>query len=157
MVTSKVKEFLERTDIHYRNINHPLAFTAQETAASIHIKGKEFAKTVMIRIDGQLAMAVLPASQKIDFELLKSILDAHEVRLCTETEFRNKFPDCEAGAMPPFGKLYDMDVYMAKSLLNNKEIFFNAGSHTDAIELTMDEFNRIVNPIILDFSKKIKV
>ncbi|HEX2866915.1 MAG TPA: YbaK/EbsC family protein [Ignavibacteriales bacterium] len=157
MVNSKVKEFLEKTDIHYKNINHPLAFTAQETAASIHIKGKEFAKTVMIRIDGQLAMAVLPASHRIDFEMLKSILDADEVRLCSETEFRSKFPECEAGAMPPFGTLYDMDVYMAKCLLNNKEIFFNAGSHTDAIELTMDEFNRTVNPIVLDFTKKIKV
>jgi len=157
MVTSKVKEFLDSTDIHYKNINHPLAFTAQETAASIHIKGREFAKTVMIKIDGQFAMAVLPASHRIDFELMKSILDAGEVKLCTETEFWNKFPDCEAGAMPPFGKLYDMDVYMTKSLLNNKEVFFNAGSHTDAIELTMDEFNRIVSPIVLDFTKKIKV
>lgn len=157
MVNSKVKEFLDKTDIHYRNINHPLAFTAQETAASIHIKGKEFAKTVMIKIDGQLAMAVLPASHRVDFEKLKSLLDAREVKLCTETEFRNKFPDCEAGAMPPFGQLYDMDVYMSKNLLNNKEVFFNAGSHTDAIELTMEEFSRIVNPIVLDFTKKIKV
>ncbi|MCU7493867.1 MAG: YbaK/EbsC family protein [Ignavibacteria bacterium] len=157
MVTSKVKDYLDRTASRYKNITHPLAFTAQETAASIHIKGKEFAKTVMVKIDGQLAMAVLPASQKIDFELLKSILDAGEVRLCTEAEFRNKFPDCEAGAMPPLGKLYDVDVYMAKCLLDNKEIFFNAGSHTDAVELTMDEFNRIVNPIVLDFTKKIKI
>ncbi|MGE5401278.1 MAG: aminoacyl-tRNA deacylase [Ignavibacteriales bacterium] len=157
MKTSKVKEFLDKTDIPYKKISHPLAFTAQEVAATAHIKGREFAKTVMIKINGRLAMTVLPASHVVDFEKLKRALNTQDIKLATETEFKIKFPDCELGAMPPFGNLYDMDVYVCCDLLDNEEIAFNAGSHTDVIEMTIEEFRRIVGPIELDFTKKHKV
>lgn len=152
MPIRKLKEFLDSNKIKYVTISHSSAFTAQEIAASAHIPGKKLAKTVLIKIDGKMAMAVLPASDKVDFDLLQETIGNENIRLAYEQEFTDKFPDCEIGAMPPFGNLYGMDIYVAKSLTEDEEIAFNACSHSELIKMSYKDFEKLVNPKILDFS-----
>ncbi len=157
MPLTKTKEFLDEHNIKYTIIKHSSAYTAQEIAASAHISGKELAKTVVIKIDGKLAMAVLPASYKISFDDLKEALGVEKVRLAYEQEFMDKFPDCEVGAMPPFGNLYGLDVYVAESLEDDEEIAFNACSHTELIKMKYQDFEKLVKPKRLKFSAMAKV
>lgn len=152
MPVQKLKEFLDRNGVKYVTISHSKAFTAQEIAASAHIPGKELAKTVMVRLDGRMAMAVLPANFQVDFEQLADALDVQHVALANEREFKDRFPDCEVGAMPPFGNLYDMDVYVAERLAEDDHIAFNAGSHTELVQLKYEDFARLVRPRVLRFS-----
>jgi Ala-tRNA(Pro) deacylase len=157
MPLTKTKVFLDGHNIKYTIIKHSSAYTAQEIAASAHISGKELAKTVVIKIDGKLAMAVLPASYKISFDDLKEALGVEKVRLAYEQEFMDKFPDCEVGAMPPFGNLYGMDVYVAESMTDDEDIAFNACSHTELIRMKYKDFEDLVKPKILRFSAMVKV
>lgn len=152
MPVQKLKDYLDENNVKYVSIKHSSAYTAQEIAASAHIPGKELAKTVIIKADGKIAMAVLPASYKIDIDLLKEMTGAENVRLAGEEEFKDKFPDCEVGAMPPFGNLYNLEVYAAKSLEDDEEIAFNACSHTELIKLSFEDFKRLVQPKIVEFS-----
>lgn len=152
MPAKKLKEFLDSNKIKYVSIVHSSAYTAQEIAASAHIPGKELAKTVILKVDGKIIMAVLPASYKVDFELLKEAAGASNIRLADEHEFVDKFPGCEPGAMPPFGNLYGIDVYVAKSLTEDEEIAFNAGTHTELIKMDYKDFERLVKPKIIEFS-----
>jgi Ala-tRNA(Pro) deacylase len=141
MPLKKIKEFLDSNKVKYVIMQHSPAYTAQEIAAAAHISGKELAKTVMIKIEGKLAMAVLPASYKISFDQLKAALEVSDVKLAYEQEFMDKFPDCEVGAMPPFGNLYGFDVYVAESLAEDEEIAFNACSHTELVKMKFDDFD----------------
>jgi Ala-tRNA(Pro) deacylase len=154
MPVQKLKEFLDREHVRYVSIIHSRAYTAQEIAASAHIPGKDLAKTVIVKVDGKMAMAVLPASYKVDFDLLKEATGAKKVELANEQEFQDKFPDCEVGAMPPFGNLYNMPVFAAYSLREDEEIAFNAGTHTELMKLTYADFERLTKPVLLKFSKK---
>lgn len=151
MSANTTKEYLARAGVKYESIPHPVAFTASEVAASAHILGRDFAKTVIVKIDGDLAMVVLPASRRLVLADLREMLGTDNVRLATETEFRDAFPDCEIGAMSPFGNLYGMRVYVAASLTEENTIAFNAGSHTDVIQIAYADFARLVHPTILDF------
>ncbi|MFA3783360.1 aminoacyl-tRNA deacylase [Melioribacteraceae bacterium 4301-Me] len=157
MPSQKVKEFLDQHKIKYVTIKHSLAFTAQEIAASAHIKGKELAKTVLVKVDGKMIMTVLPASYKIDFDLLKKYLGCNNCRLANETEFKDKFPDCEVGAMPPFGNLFNMEVVVADSIAKNEFIAFNACSHTELIQMEYKDFEKLVKPRVLSFSYQSKL
>jgi len=157
MPSQKLKNFLDEKKIKYVTITHSLAYTAQEIAASAHLPGKGFAKTVLIKVKGKLAIAVLPASYKIDFDLLKKSLKTEDVRLANEQEFKDKFPGCEVGAMPPFGNLYGLDTFVAATLVEDEEFAFNAGTHTEIIRMEYHDFEKLVNPIILRFSSKLKV
>ncbi|UCG28147.1 MAG: YbaK/EbsC family protein [Bacteroidales bacterium] len=154
MIVKKLKEFLDKHGIEYLTISHSKAFTAQKIAATAHIPGKEVAKTVMVKIDGKMAMAVLPASYRVDFELLKDALGAKKVELAAEKEFKDIFPNCEVGAMPPFGNLWDLGVFVAQSLSENEEIVFNGGSHTELIRMSFNDFKRLVNPVVVKYSFK---
>ncbi|MFQ5693482.1 MAG: aminoacyl-tRNA deacylase [Nitrospinota bacterium] len=154
MPVKKLKEFLDAQGVKYVSIRHSEAFTSQEAAASAHIPGKELAKTVMVKVDGKLAMAVVPASYKVRFDLLKEAAGAERVELAGEEEFGDLFPDSQLGAMPPFGNLYGMDVYAAESLAEDEEIAFAAGAHTELIRLAFADFERLVRPKILKFSDK---
>ena len=116
MPIKKLKEFLDSHNVEYITISHSTAYTAQRIAATAHIPGKELAKTVIIKVDGKMAMAILPATYKVDFKLLKKAAGASKVELSSESEFKDIFPACEVGAMPPFGNLYGMDVYVAEKL-----------------------------------------
>ena len=157
MPLTKIKEFLDKNKVKYVIVQHSPAYTAQEVAAAAHISGKELAKTVMIKIEGKLAMAVLPASYKISFDQLKAALDVNDVKLAYEQEFMDKFPDCEVGAMPPFGNLYGFDVYVAESLAEDEEIAFNACSHTELVKMRFADFEKLVKPVRLKFSALSKV
>ncbi len=148
MPVRKLKELLERENVKYVTVIHSPAYTAQAIAASVHIPGRELAKTVMVKIDGKMAMAVVPAPYQVDFNLLKKFSGAGEVRLTPEEEFKNLFPDCEIGGMPPFGNLYGMEVFMDESLKEEGEIAFNAGSHYELIKLDYRDFERLVRPKI---------
>ncbi len=152
MPATKLKEFLDINNIKYMTISHSLAYTAQEIAATSHIPGKELAKTVIVRIDDDFAMAVLPASHQVDLSALKAATGAAEVRLATETEFMDLFPDCELGAMPPFGNLYDMAVYVDETLEKDDVIAFNACSHKQLVQLSYDDFVHLVRPTVLKFA-----
>lgn len=154
MPVKKLKEFLDSNQVKYVTVRHSSAFTSQEIAASAHISGKNLAKTVMINIEDKMAMAVLPASYHIDFDSLKEIFGTRKVSLATEPEFKYLFPDCEVGAMPPFGNLYDMEVYVAESLAEDETIAFNAGSHTELIKLRYEDFQKLVQPRVFKFSWK---
>ena len=152
MPISKLKEFLDSENIQYVVISHSPAFTAQQIAASAHVKGRELAKTVMVKIDGELAMAVLPASQKVDLDRLRETAGADQVELASEREFRDRFPDCDLGAMPPFGNLYGLEVYVADGLTEDDEIAFNAGSFTELVRMSYGDFERLVQPTVLRFA-----
>ena len=149
----KLINFLNANKIKYQVITHSRAYTAQEIAALVHIPGQELAKTVMVRMDDDLVMTVLPANYRIDFELLSSVLGTARVRLAEEDEFKSVFPDCEIGAMPPCGNLFDIPVYMAESLADDEMIAFNGGSHTEILRMAMDDYKRLVNPAIVRISE----
>ncbi len=152
MPVKKLKEFLDSNRVKYVTISHSAAYTAQEIAASAHVPGKELAKTVMVKIDGKMAMAVLPASFKADLEHLKDAAGAEHVELASEREFRDMFPGCETGGMPPFGNLYGMDVYVSAKLAEDAEIVFNAGSHTELVRMPYKDFDRLVKPKVIHFA-----
>jgi Ala-tRNA(Pro) deacylase len=147
-----LKEFLDKNNVKYVTITHSTAHTALEIAALAHIKGKELAKTVIVKIDDTMAMAVLPASNQVDLSLLKAAAGAQKIALASEAEFRNRFPECETGAMPPFGPLYGMPVFADEGLTRDKEIAFSAGSHHELIRLSFDDFVRLVQPKIAAFA-----
>jgi len=157
MPSKKLKTFLDKNKVKYVSIQHSSAFTAQEIAAIAHIPGKDLAKTVIIKINGKMAMAVLPASYKVSFDNLKESLGVTEARLAYEQEFIDKFPDCEVGAMPPFGNIYGMGVYVAESLAEEEEIAFNACSHTELIKMKYSDFEKLVKPKRIKFSVASKV
>ena len=152
MPVKKLKEFLDREEIKYISIVHSPAYTAQEVAASAHVTGRELAKTVIVQLDGETAMAVLPANRKIVLQDLREATRADQVKFVPEDDFKKQFPDCETGAMPPFGNLYGMEVYVAASLPQNQEIAFNAGSHTEVIKLAYKDFERLVKPQVVNFT-----
>jgi Ala-tRNA(Pro) deacylase len=156
MPSKIIKEFLDQNNVKYVSIKHSRSFTAQEIAASAHIHGKRIAKTVVLKVDGKLVFAVLPASYKVDFDLLKESLGYTNIRLANEQEFKDKCPGCEVGAMPPMGNLFNLETYVAASLVEDEEIAFNAGNHTELIRMLYTDFEKIVKPKILRFSNKYK-
>lgn len=153
MKLRSIKEYLDRRNIKYAVVSHAPAYTAQEIAASAHIPGQDLAKTVVVKIDGSLAMAVLPAHLQIDLEHLAGEIGASRIELATETEFMDRFPESEVGAMPPFGPLYGMPVYVAEELTRDRVIAFNAGSHSQLIQMSYHDFERLVRPRIVEFSQ----
>jgi Ala-tRNA(Pro) deacylase len=148
MPATKLKQFLDAQHVRYVAIQHSPAYTAQEVAASAHIPGRDLAKTVIVKLDGRLAMAVLPATKKLDLELLEKVSGARRAMLATEKEFNDMFPDCDPGAMPPFGNLYSMEVYVDEQLSHDEAIAFNAGTHADLIQLAYHDFVRLVRPTV---------
>ncbi len=154
MPVKKLKAFLDENNVKYVTIKHSPAYTSQEIASKSHVSGKEFAKTVIIKIEGKMAMTVLPASYQVDFNLLHEIFGTRKISLASEEEFKYLFPDCEVGAMPPFGNLYDMEVFVAETLSEDEDIAFNAGNHTEMIQLKYKDFERLVEPRVFKFSWK---
>lgn len=152
MPIRKIRDFLDTHHIRYFIITHSPAYTAQEIAASAHVPGKELAKTVVVTIDGKLAVAVLPASNKLDFDKLKEAAGTRNVELAAEEDFADMFPGCELGAMPPFGNLYGMVTFVAEELAEDEEIVFNAGNHKELLRLSYADFERLVKPSVVKIS-----
>jgi Ala-tRNA(Pro) deacylase len=149
MPVKRLKEFLDSNQIKYRTITHSPAVTAQEIAAAAHLSGKLIAKTVIVLLDGEMAMVVVPAHRQVNLETLREATGAGEVRLATEEEFQDRFSGCELGGMPPFGNLYEMDVFVAEELTRDEEIAFNAGSHSELIQMTYKDYEQLVQPKVL--------
>jgi Ala-tRNA(Pro) deacylase len=152
MPATKLKAFLDSNNVRYVTIGHSVAYTAQEVAAITHTRGRELAKTVIVKIDDEFAMAVVPASRHVDLDRLGQAVGDRTVQLATEAEFKSRFPDCETGAMPPFGNLYDMRVIIDETLAADEEIAFNSGTHRELIRMSYADFERLVRPQKLTFS-----
>ena len=146
MPARKLKEFLDSQAVKYLKLAHSPTYTAREIAQSLHINGKKVAKTVIVFIEGKMAMAVLPANRSIDFDHFRKTIGEKKIELATEEQFKGMFPDCEVGAMPPFGNLYGMEVYVDQHLTEDDDIFFNACSHSELIEMSYQDFERLVKP-----------
>lgn len=151
-IPARLKKYLEEHGVHYQVLYHQRVYTAQEVAAAQHISGKEVAKVVMVRVDGKLTMMVLPASSMVDMERLKGIFSGRQVKLAQEEEFQGLFPDCEIGAMPPFGNLYDLEVYVDTAIANQSHIVFQAGSHVETMRMAYSDLANLVQPKVVDFA-----
>lgn len=149
MSGERLKSFLEKKHVKYNRIPHPLAYTAQDLAARSHISGKEFAKSVIIKLNGKIAMLVTQGHLRVNLEALREALHAQEVSLASEYEFQEYFPECEVGAMPPFGNLYDMEVYVTDELTHDEKIAFNAGNHSEIIQMRYKDYDKLVHPKVL--------
>ncbi len=151
-IVSRLVEYLEENGVIYAAIRHPKAYTAQEVAAQLHCKGKDMVKTVVVKAGRQSLLAVLPSTHRVDFDLLSKALQFEDVRLASEPEFQSIFPECEPGAMPPFGNLYGLPVLCEESLTQDEVIHFNAGTHTDAVRMRFEDFRRLVKPRVARFA-----
>ena len=138
--------------VPFQTMKHHQAFTAQEIAAEQKVPGKQVAKVVIVRANGNLAMLVMSASYRIDFRKLPGVLGCQDARLAEEKEFADLFPDCDTGAMPPLGNLYNILVYVDKSLIEDREIVFNAGTHDETMRVRYDDYARLAHPIVADFA-----
>jgi len=149
MAYTRLHQFLEQQHVSFETIPHRIAYSAQQTAAAAHVPGHEFAKAVIVDIDGRLAMVVQTASRMVPLGRVRSATGARDVHLVNEREFEERFPDCELGAMPPFGNLYGMDTYVTEALARDDGIVFNAGSHSELIRLRYEDFDRLVRPTVI--------
>jgi len=152
MYEMRVIEFLDESVVRYEVTEHPPAFTAQQIAAVEHEQGQYVAKPVIVKADGKYMMCVLSACYKIDMGALKSQLGAKSVELAKEKDIGKIFDDCELGAEPPFGNLYDLPTIMDKSLEKDDHITFQAGTHEKAIRMRMSDYRKLVEPKMLEFS-----
>ena len=148
----RLEGYLRENRVPFEAQHHPRAVPAQEVAASEHVPGKLLAKTEMVLADGKLTMLALPATHQVDLEKAAAALGAGEVRLAEEEEFEKSFPDCEVGAMPPFGNLYDVPVWVDETLAEDETIVFRAGTHTDTMSVKYADFERLVEPAVAEFA-----
>ena len=149
----RLKTFLDENQIPYSIVMHTTAYTAQGTAATLQISGKELAKSVVLWTGEEMILAVLPAPNQVRLDQLGAEV-GKSLRLATEQEFSSLFPDCEPGAMPPFGSLYNLPAYVDESLAADEAIVFNAGTHRDAIRMRYDDFVRVAKPQVCSFAQK---
>ena len=146
MLAPRLHQYLDEQHAPYATLTHDRAVTAHDTAEAMQIDRHLVAKTVMLKVDGRLAMMVMPAAYRIDLTRLSRALGGPVVELAGESEFKDAFADCEVGAMPPFGHLYGMPVYVDSRLAQQAEIAFNAGTHTEALRMPYAEFERLAKP-----------
>ncbi len=156
MPVQRLKEFLDKNDVRYVLITHSRAFTAAATAAITHTPGKEIAKTVIVRADGHLTMTVVPGSRHLNLKAFEEHVGARKVELVGEDEFAKVFPDCELGAMPPFGSLYGLSVFMDTKLEEDAEIAFNAGSHRELMRMQFEDYERLEHPMMMAIATRSK-
>jgi Ala-tRNA(Pro) deacylase len=149
MPATRLKKFLDEQRIRYVTMAHSPAYTMQQIAEAAHIPGKLMAKTVMVKLDGKMAMVVIPAAYRVNLDLVREAVHASRVELANEDDFKALFPDVEIGAMPPFGNLYGLPVYVAETLTKDAEIAFNAGTHTEIIKLAYADFARLARPTVV--------
>ena len=151
MPAKKLKEFLDENQVKYVTVTHSPAYTARQTAVSAHIPTKELAKSVILMADDKAVMVVVPASQRVALGRMRKIIGAEAVCLADESQFQALFPGCELGAMPPFGNLYGLEVYVSDKLSEDELIAFNAGSHTELVRMAYSDFARLVKPAVVEF------
>ncbi len=152
-IARTLKAFLDRERVHYDVLPHPEAFRAADIALTLHTPEKEMAKVVIVKVEERFVMTVLPASWQIDLHRLREVFLTRQVRLATEDEFKGLFPDCEVGAMPPFGILYGLPVYVDQSLTEDEQIVFQSGTHSEAIRMRYQDFAALVFPVVAEFHR----
>ncbi|ABC27659.1 uncharacterized conserved protein [Hahella chejuensis KCTC 2396] len=150
MPVQSLKNFLDGHQVRYVSIQHSPAYTAQEIAQSAHICGKMLAKTVIVMMDGKFAMAVMPATSRIRWDRFMRAMGTDFIELADEEDFKDHFAECEVGAIPPFGNLYGMSVYMDEHLRNNEEIAFSAGTHSEILRMSMSAYVELARPLIMN-------
>jgi len=151
-ILKKLKAYLEKNQVRYELGVHEMLYTAQEIAATLHVPGKELAKVVMVTADGKMVMLVLPASYRVETKKLKKVLKCKRLGIAKEKDFEEVFPDCEVGAMPPFGNLYNLEVWVDRVLAEDEFVVFQAGSHVETLKIRYNDYARLVNPKAGDFS-----
>ena len=151
-IIGRLKSYLDENGVDYHVLYHKRVYTAQEVAAAQHVSGKELAKVVMVKVNDELAMMVLPATSMVDMDKLKTVFRGKKVNLAREEEFQGVFPDCETGAMPPFGNLYELEVYVDTALAERPHIVFQAGSHVETMRIAYRDFANLVQPKVVDFA-----
>ena len=152
-IPQRIREYLDSKNVPYEWLPHPQAFTAQEVAHSLHISGKRLAKTVIVNADGRMIMAVLPASHRLVMPELKASLEARHLEMLPEGELAKVFPECDLGAIPPFGNLYGIDVWVDRTIADQGEIVFNAGTHVDAVRMRYHDYAGLAKPRVGRFSE----
>lgn len=151
MINQKLRDFLDSNAVSYQIEAHEPTVDASRTAQSAHVRGREFAKTVIVKADGRLIMTVLPSTDRVHTDQLKQALGARDLELADEDDINAAFPDCEIGAMPPFGNLYNMEVFVSQHLREDEHIVFNGGSHSEVVRMSYQEYDRLVQPQVLHF------
>jgi len=151
-VANRLERLLEESGASFEVIDHPLAFTAQEEAAASHVSGRHWAKTIAVLVDGEPALAVLPATRRLDLDKLRRVVGTRTVEIAREAEFQGLYPDCDLGAMPPFGALYGQRTFVDESLREEERIAFHAGDHRTAVEMSYTDYERLCEPIPADLA-----
>lgn len=152
-IPKRIRMYLDSMNVSYEWLQHSEAFTAQEVAHALHLSGKRLAKTVVVEADSRMIMVVLPASHRLVMSELRGVVEAREVKLLPEAELEKIFPGCDLGAIPPLGDLYGMDVWVDRTIADQKEIVFNAGTHMDAVRMEYHDFVDLVKPRVGRFSE----
>lgn len=153
MPAQKLRRFLDDNSVQYVLISHSPAYTAQAVAQSAHVSGRELAKSVILRSDGRIVMVVLPATHKVNVDVFREATGADEVAIAHESDFADIFQGCDLGAMPPFGNLWNVPVYMDERLAQDEYIAFNAGSHTELVQMLYEDFERLVKPDVVNLTR----
>ena len=151
-ILKKLKDYLEKNQVRYEVGYHERVYTSQEIAAAMHVPGKELTKVIMVKADGKMVMLVLPASYRVETKKLKKVFQCKRLGIAKEKDFEELFPDCEIGAMPPFGNLYNLEVWVDQILTEDEFIVFQAGSHVETLQIKYNDYARLVNPKVGDFS-----
>jgi Ala-tRNA(Pro) deacylase len=152
MASKRLMQFLDNSGVAYETIPHTAAYTAQGVAAAVHVRGNEVAKSTVVKIDDGFGLAVLPAPRRVNLDALRRMTGSRKVALATEVEMAGLFPGCEVGAMPPFGNLYGVPVWVDESLQKDPTIVFNAGNHREVVRMAFADFERLVHPAIGSFT-----
>jgi len=154
MISTKLRDYLDDSEVAYTRHPHPAAYTSQQIAQSIHVPGSEMVKSVILKANEEtLVMAVLSANDTANLDILHEEIGCGVLRLATEDEFRDAFPTCKVGAMPPFGNIFNVPTFCELNLSRNREIEFNAGTHDETIRIAFDDFKRLVNPKLIHFAQ----
>lgn len=153
MATQRLEQFLQAHNVRFDTVTHEHSVTTLDAARRAHLSSHDVAKTVMVKVDGKLAMAVMPANEWLNLENLRKASGARSVSLASESEFSDRFPECEIGAMPPFGNLYGLDVYAADTLSHEHSIAFNAGNHHELVRMGWSDYERLVHPRIMSMTR----
>jgi Ala-tRNA(Pro) deacylase len=151
-VANRLERLLEESGAEFEVIDHPLAFTAQEEAAASHVPGRHWAKTVAVLVEGEPALAVVPATRRLDLDKMRRVVGSDRVEIAREAEFQGLYPDCDLGAMPPFGELYGQRTFIDEMLREEERIAFHAGDHRTAVEMSYSDFERLCQPVPADLS-----
>ena len=152
-IPQRIRDYLDSQNVPYETLHHSQAFTAQEVAHSLHISGKKCVKAVVAEADRKLVIVVMPASHRLNFQEFKSALKANQLEMLVESELVGLFPDCDIGAVPPFGNLYGIDVWVDRAVASAEYLLFCAGTHEDCIRMRYADFAKVTRPFLGHFSE----